>query len=171
MVNSRASKGLQLIGTYIASTTEASKIFTLSEQPGDFNKLILVIKGTASGALELQLIINSIETSTYYADGRRIMGGTETLIDTGAEEYHVLLSATVIEAARTFEGTAEIYLPSSDVNFPSIHSLFSSASKQGQEQYTGTQAEAQTSITEIEIQTSTSTWKAGTTISLYRMKP
>ncbi len=161
---------MQVIEDYKSTGAIPSKIFILNPAI-DFDKishLILIIDGENTASLELQLITNSLETSTYYRDGHSAIGGTIAGIDIGAEEYYPFATVNIITAAdRTIHAEIHIYLPTGGVNKPIY---WSNASANGiNETSNGFNSTAQTSLTEIEIQTSTSTMKTGTRMTLYKV--
>ncbi len=168
MPNYKASNKMVTIEDYNSPSTAATKTFTFPAI--DFSKvskLVLVIDGLTTAALALRVTINGIVTSKYSYDGRRIAGGTETLLDVTAEEYWEVASVAAIDAARSFMGTIEIY--HSTIDKPGLISTVNAASGDKQEQITGFLDQEVLSITSIEIVTSTSTWIADTRMTLYKV--
>jgi len=156
-----------VLGDYEAASAEASHEFTFSSIDfDDISKLVLVIDGGSTAALALQLRINTIVTNTYYTDGRLIEGGTETIIDLNTQVAAQIISANLLDAAREFVGTIDIY-SSKTIGRCSMHSMMGSPTKLGNEVVSNILTDIISALTAVEVRTSTSTWKIGTRFTLY----
>jgi len=160
-----------LLGDYEAAIAEGSHVFNFPAIDfDDDSKLVLVVDGNASAALDLQLRINTLATAIYFTDGRKIAGGVETLIDLNGQTFIRLLGGIAIN--QDFAGICEILLPKAGAGAndqPHTISTFGSGLPE-QDQVLGLMTTSQASITDVEVLTSTSTWPAGTRMTLYRVQ-
>ncbi len=172
MPNYKARSQWQLIENYKSLGTGTTKTFTFPAI--DFTRishLVLIVTGGTTAALELRLQFEGDTTSAYYYDGRRMVGGAETLLAVDAEEYLVLLSAILNDAAnRANFIEAHITIPTTGLQYPSasIHSSCSGATG-GNEETQGFLAVGKSSLSNITISVSTSSWLDGFQMTLYKV--
>jgi len=162
----------EVLGDYEAGIAEASHVFSFTAVDfDDDSKIVVVIDGTPTDALALQMRINTLATTVYFSDGRRITGGVETLIDiNSANELQLGSSALINGGNNPFTGEAIIFLNKAGTqDRPAVISSFSSSGSLGGEVYASMVNSNEVSITDVEIRTSTSTWKIGTRITVYKV--
>ncbi len=165
MTNSRAASGLETLLKYEAASTEATKTLTKTLTNDKYSEIIIIMDGEASATFALQLVVNSVEGTSNYSRGFSYTGSAvASVISDGASQLQIY---SAIGGAYQF--AAEIHLYLNDINIKDI--LGQSTCHEGQaiktEQYGLAVQTTATSITSIEMKTSTSTWKAGTKISIY----
>ena len=161
-----------VLGDYEATSAEGSHNFNFTAVDfDDDSKLVLVIDIGATLILNLQIRINTNSTANYYSDGRRIAGGSETLLDLNAQNEGQLVSSTLLgganEAVIVF---VEIGLSKAgSEDRVGISSKAVGTSIQGNEVMSTTLVGALSSLTDVEVRTSTSTWQIGTRMTLYKV--
>jgi len=162
-----------LIEDYETTGAEASKVFTFTAIDfEDVSELILLIDGAATAALAVQLRINTVVSANYYDDGHRLTNSVETLIRNNAQTALTVASATMLAGAYGFSSKSRIMLEKAQAaaaHFPIIYSEANSSNTYAWERYSSILNLNQTSISSVEVRTSTSTLKAGTRISLYKV--
>ncbi len=163
----RSEGKVQVIETYKAASAEGSKTFSFPDiSMDDVSKLILTLDGSTTGTLILKLTVNADTTSSYYSDGRNIAAGTETLINIDAAAYMQLFSAVGSDA---FAGTIEFQIVTAHATDQVFMNVVLHSPGGNDTQWHGLLLTANTVISSIEITTSTSTWKAGTRFTLYKL--
>lgn len=161
------------LGDYEAAIAEASHVFNFAAIDFDDDSiLILVIDGSATLALALQLRINTIATASYNTDGYFIRAGAQTLIDLNGQTTIEIGSATIINGVnRSFFGEVKIGLnKSGTLDRPKTLSSLGTDSGSGTQVVNGLLDSAEASLTDIEVRTSVSTWQIGTRMTLYRIQ-
>ena len=160
-----------LLGTYEALIAEASHVFNFPAV--DFSNdsmLVLVVDGSATAALSLQLRINTDATGNYYTDGYRIRNAVETLIDLNLQNQAELANSAILTGGGSnFHGTAYILLSATVATDATV--IISQFAGDGAEQRVrGLFNVGSASITDVEVRTSVSTWLIGTRMTLYRVQ-
>jgi len=154
-----------------ASTTEASFTFTIDPAIDfdDDSMIILVCDYEATAAFALEMTINGLAAG-YHDDGYRIVGGAETLINVDAAALGIIATATLSVANNTTAGLVEIMLGKAGIaDAPVFLSRFVGGAGLGIEVMSHSVDDAEASINEVKIETSTSTWKAGSRFTLYKV--
>ncbi len=168
MGNSRASKGMTLISSYKSAGAETSKTFTMTAD--DFSntaKYVLVISGQMTAAFQLQIQVNGL-TTNYYTDGYYIVGGAQTLINDDNQNWGEITDIANGSTNGHFEGQVDIYL-SQGTGTQNLGMLTYMSVGGAIQQCRTTHNTDIESLTSIKILVSTSSWKADTVITLYRM--
>ncbi len=158
----------QLMETYETTTAEASHTFTFT--PIDFDKvafLFLEIDLAAGASLELRCQVDG-ETTGYYADGRIISGGSETLIDDNNLGHWVLATTASFAVANdTIFIQANFGLTKAGTYDRPFINFLGSASRVPNWNKVGQLVQGIADIGSIKIFVSTGTWMVGTRMSLY----
>ena len=163
---------LSVIETHEAAIAESTFTFSFSAiNFDDDSELLLVIDASVTLLLELFLRINAVSTG-YYSDGRRITGGTETLIDNNNTAGYQIASSTLFAAVND-TGHAEIRIGlTKGGTFDRVifdGSIASGSLAMG-EKKSGMVTGAISSLTDVVVLTTTSTWQVGTRMTLYRVR-
>lgn len=165
---------VELIENHKATGAESSKTFTLPSafDPDVYSELVLIIDMHVTAALDLLATINANATANYWSTGVRVSGSADTFLSYVNQANFKLATSNILAAANQ---AAHI-----EVHF---HWIGEPTSRQftGRAFVTGANSGAfeeiqlmlnrsQITTSSIEITTSTSTWAAGTRMSLYGVK-
>ncbi len=169
MTNSRARGSLIKVANYEASGTSNTETFTLNPifDPKQYAKIIIQVEGKLTATANIQMVINAITTSTYFQEGFsaitttlaavNVNAATQFNIHTagGTNAFNIYCELGVMEATDT---TIFGNVRSHNMNGESYYNtaIYNSTST--------------TTITTIEIKTSTSTWIAGTRITIWMIQ-
>ena len=156
-----------VIGTYEASVAESSHIFNFTAI--DFSndsELMLVIDLQSNAVVDVLVQVNG-NTTLYFSDGRRISGGTETLLDLNSQSG--FNCGTALPSDRTFGCIVHIHLNASPTNYPVSTSMSHNRSEENQVMG-GRQGTITASFTSVKVLLSASSWVSGARITLYRLK-
>ena len=169
--NFPAGGAWRIIGKHEALVPESSFIFSfLAIDFDDDSQLVLVMDGSITAPLVIQLRINNNATANYFFDGRTIAGGIEIIID-GNVQTQMEISNTTLHSNvnEQFHGNVLIYLAKSgSLKVPTMQALM--VGERGSQVMMGKINANTPSITDVEVRTSTSTWQTGTRMTLYRVK-
>jgi len=157
-----------VLGDYEAAAPEASHNFNFPAITFDDDSMLVLEYDLAPTAVfSLLMRINTNATANYFVDGRRINGGTETLIDLNSQNTIELINTAITSTLVGLAGRVNIYLgKGATTDRPFIDGIGGSS---GQQVIRGQLSNDEVSITDIEIRTSTSTWKIGGRATLYRV--
>lgn len=160
-----------LIGQYTAAVAEATATISFPAiDMVDDSKLVLVIDGETTAALELRMRVNALVGILYFSDGRKITGGVETLIDNSGQTSWALIDSTALGGVADFGGTIDLYLGKAGLNTIKMTFLGWVPFTQSNIQLSGFYNTVQASISSVTLLTSASTWKVGTRFSIYRVR-
>jgi len=163
---------LVAIAEHIATTTEAGHTFDFSADPLDmvseFKAVLILISGRTTASFELQLKVNGT-TTTYTIDGTQ----TDTTVVSGIARnsqahWAILETALLDSGGRRFMGHVMIQLEDAGDDLCMVGQM--GALGEGLYNFAGVQLTDTTEINEIILETSTSTWDAGTRITVYGIK-
>lgn len=161
-----------VLGDYEASIAEGSHNFNFPAV--DFNddsELMLVIDIGVQEALNLGLQIDSITSTTYFTDGRRIDGGVETLLDINSATTIQLASSTLL-SANNRQAFIIVHIglgKAGSGDRPRILSHATGGLNFMDELISGSNTSSQVSLTDITILTSIGNWHIGTRMTLYKL--
>ncbi len=168
MTNSRARGRLDLLDHHLATGTEATYTYTKTlDMKVTYREILIIITGKATAAFNLAIKLNA-QTDYDYA---QLMGDTTTASAAlaAAQANVPLLTSAIIDGAVPFYQKLTIACNDADDTLMCLS--HGSAPHEGQEvKAFQAMAGSTTTITSIEILTSTSTWIAGTEISIYGLK-
>ena len=160
---------LEHIATYRAGSAESSHNFTSLNINLDtaYSKLILVISGRATAALNLNMFLNSTTTGGSYNFDILLQDSTTVSgVNSVNQNKCELIPSELIDAARTINVTAEI--TSEGFNTVFCYKWMGGATSEGLVVGNGNNVSGSgTVITAVGFDTSTSTWQAGTQADLY----
>ncbi len=172
MANYKTRGAKHLIESHIAPGTASSLTFTLLPVI-DFNDvayLQLEMDVTPSAQLKLQIQYNGDASANYYMAGKYITAGAETLLTESGQ------TAGTITGTHTFSAADNSAFVLTQIGLINATNAFVYAVSHIVAQNGSTLEETmtelaidKTSLTEIKIITSTSTWKANSRFSLYRI--
>jgi len=173
-----ATEVLSVIETYETPAAPPEAIHTFNIAPAidfdDDSKLILVLDGSITAIGQIAITVNGIVTGTYNADGRRITGGVETLLDSNGNTQFQPTDVTqlgavnepvflIVEIVLNKSGTAD------RVHFLSeSYGSVQTVSKR----FDGTNTTNIASLASIELRSSAgaSDFAPGTRATLYRLR-
>lgn len=163
----------EAIADYEASSAEASHTFSFTAVDfDDDSMLVLVLDGSITlGTFALQMTINAVGGGNYHGGGRRIQGGTETLISFGSTDFFPIANTALFNAVNeNFFGIIQIGLhKSGNQDRPLIISEIVGGSQTGDDKIFGNVSTANSDIDEIVISTPATTWQIGTRMTLYKV--
>ncbi len=166
MTNSRASGGLLKVANYKASGTDADETFTFIPifDPEKYSRIIIQMEGTATAALDILMQINSLTTNTYFEEGLSMTAGTVAGVNRNAQAQQIIHTAG---GANAF--SIELQIGVHETTDTSIFGNAQSHNLEGEIAYRRSfyNSTATATITTIKIYTSTSTWIAGTRITIW----
>jgi len=158
-----------VLGTYEASSAEASHTFTFTAVDFDDDSLlILEFDGNTDSIMGINIRINGESGSVYLTDGTSVAGGTQTIIDYNNQTEGSLLSdAWQVGNGRAFCVVANISLskPSAD-KYPQI--LSRACMWEGEQTSRVNVSVNTSSITDVEILAS-GDWEIGARATLYKV--
>ena len=159
----------EVIETYKSPSTASTKTFTFDAIDfDDYSELVLTIDGSITAPLGIRVAINDLAEGMY-TDGFRVRGGAITIIDAGNIAYAEIGSIEMFENADDSIATISHFaFGIDDEQNTSIYSVAYPA-REGFEVTNNIHNAHIDSITSIVVNTSTSTWKAGTRMTLYKV--
>tara|TARA_B110001454_G_C12682475_1_gene418686 strand:- start:212 stop:754 length:543 start_codon:yes stop_codon:yes gene_type:complete len=165
---------VSVIESHESTGTESSFTFSDIDLSMDNDShLILEIDLACTAGLLLQLQYNDMDVS-YYAEGHRIVGGTQTIIDQSNQSAFDLTDSTILVNANDSVGVlVELTLTKGATGVSRNIQMFSKMHGIQQEAIVISGANANANITQIadvKILTSTSTWTTGSRMTLYRVR-
>lgn len=163
---------LEVLGDYEAASAESSHNFNFTAVDfDDDSELILIIDIGVTGALNLQIRINGDAGNNYFMDGRRISGGSETILDQNSTSEPQIASSTLLSTANR-EAFIVVHIglaKAGDLDRTAIiydtQAIGNAMNEAGGIQNTT----ARSSITDVLVRTSTNTWQIGTRMTLYKV--
>ena len=166
---SAGATGWETIENHVASGTESTYTFDIDEATDDNSMLVLVFDLGVSAALALQMKVNDV--TNYNSDGSLINGGSQTIINSVGDSEIEIASATILFTEDTTAGgTIQIFAPDAGTTRPLVISQATGQNTSALEVVSSLVVGSATSITKIEVKSSTSTWKANSKFTLYRVK-
>jgi len=159
----------QLIETYKAPLAANNYTFSFSAiTPDDASALVLVYSMAATAALNLQLVVENIANNE--TNWIRIDSAAVTALQLTAQTQQQICSSTSLSGLdNTANGLVYIQKPDTGTQRPTITFQNSSQNSGAVEIGGGLCVGTSASFTDIEIKTSTSTWKADSIFSLYKI--
>lgn len=162
---------LEVLDNHEATGTESSHTLTKELSNDVYSKIIVVIDGEITATMDLEMVINSIEGTANYSRGSNSNGITRVEISHASHDAMVICpSETLTSSDMQFGGKVEIYM--NDVNKNDILAIsdISDVANPRENHFACIVGDTDTTIHSIKIQTSTSTWKAGTKITIYGLR-
>ncbi len=164
MTNSRASKSPILLDHHLATGTESTYTFTKNlDMKLQYREITLIITGKATAALAMQLLINAATDYDFAQIEHDTTTGTFAIAAAATELG--LLGNVILDGAKPFHLKVTIVL--NDATDTYMIQSWASAPHEGQLLYTSEDQTSSTTITSLQIKASTSTWIAGTEITIY----
>ena len=162
----------QLISTHKAGVAEATHTFSFAAlTPDDISALVLIYSMSSTAALNLLMVVESIggagenETSI-----NRLDASANTPFQAADLTSVQLCSSTLLSAGdMTANGYAYIMNTDTGTKRPCCTGSVSSQNTAALENFGSCSFVAKDSFTTIEVKTSTSTWKADSIFSLYKI--
>ena len=162
---------LELLDVHTATGTESTYTFTENEDFDNYSNFIVIIQGGATAALQLQMIVNANETSNHHYSREYYTGGSITVTEVNDEDFYEVASTNIIAGTNSFYGIIDIRLNDNDEKYALYRANSCSYASVRWERYYGMNSGIGTGdLSSIQIKTSTSTWIAGTRISIYGYK-
>jgi hypothetical protein len=166
---SAGATGWETIENHVASGTESTYTFDIDEATDDNSMLVLVYDLAVSASLAFQMKVNDV--TNYNSDGSLINAGSQTIINSSADSEIEIASTTILSAEdMTACGTIQIFTLDSGTTRPLVISQATGQNTSALEVVSSLVVGSATSITKIEVKSSTSTWKANSKFTLYRVK-
>ncbi len=164
MPNYKAANRMVLLDNHLATGTEADYTFTKDlDMKTKYREILIIINGSATAAFILEMLI-SAHTNYDFADLLQDVGVLGGSVGLDATQMTVL-QAGVIDGAVPFH--AKITIQLNDAVDKYEVQIQSGADHEGQEFINWRDETSETTISALKFQTSTSTWIAGTEISIY----
>ena len=160
----------ELLDDHLAAGVESSYTFTPTVPLDivDYSKFVVEISGDSSAAFDLRTVINGVGGTANNSIGGQF-NAMLGLNFANAPYWTVASSALITAASKTFVVTLDIML--TDSGTQDIQGLSRATSTTGLSQWLGHLIfTAATTLTSIKVQTSTSTWKAGSRITIYGVR-
>ena len=164
-----SSASWETIENHVASGTESTYTFDIDEATDDNSMLVLVYDLAVSASLAFQMKVNDV--TNYNSDGSLINAGSQTIINSSGDTEIEIASTTILSAEdMTACGTIQIFAPDAGTTRPLVISQATGQNTSALEVVSSLVVGSATSITKIEVKSSTSTWKANSKFTLYRVK-
>ncbi len=170
-----ASGGVwEVIENYKQVSTGSSKAFSFSEIDHDnYSMLVLVFDLGTSASLALQLQFNTLTTASYQWTGYTNLNATEaTVTANGDTSIEIASTALIISANDSVKGVVKIFLNKAGTKqrIGCLSEVTNSALDGYQKIQGSNNGDSVSGISEVLIKTSTSTWKADSRFTLYKVK-
>jgi len=161
---------LERLDTHLAAGNENTYTFTPAtalDLLADYSEIMVVISGSADGALDLEMVLNA-DVTGYFQETFSQIGAVLAGVTGGSIAHVVILSSSVITGTRRFYARIHITIEDSTDRFQIIAQ--GGAHNVGQEQVVAEQNTAATELTSLNFQTSANNWIAGTRIDTYGVR-
>jgi len=161
-----------MLANYIAPATENNVIFNLGGITRErYSKIWIEASFLVTGALDLQLQLNGITTSSYFTNIERTLGTTQTYVELGTATQFVVASASILTVNTIFaSGDIEIPMAMRDDNSLVVYSRFVSSLTDYEKTSSFSNANSINGINQIILKTSANNWGTGTRFTVYARK-
>ena len=163
---------MQLIETFKSPGTAATYTFTFDALgPDDISALVLIYSMSATAALNLQMVVEGINGAGENETNINRLDASSNTAFAAADLTSVqLCSSTMLSAVdQTANGYAYIQNTDTGTKRPCSTGSVSGQNTAALETFGACSFVAKDSFTTIEVKTSTSTWKANSIFSLYKI--
>ncbi len=163
------SSGMVLLGRHIATVAESTFTFNLADiLDSKYDEVKVIINGGTTASLDLQAIINGLNTGIRQ-DGDTAIAGSLTAVGLNGRTTLQIASPAILTGATDFETEIIIKKNSSGIwEHGSTKTTGYGVGREATSYSLG--SPASNSLSSVLIQTSTSSWKAGTTINIWGLK-
>jgi hypothetical protein len=134
----------------------------------DYSEVIMLVSGSATAILEMQLVINDLITNQNYISQVRSDATVLSTALTSATTHVSLISSTIMAGASSFSLTIRIFVNPTSTSF--VGNSLSHVVGEGSEITQFYIAHTDNVVDKLTIKTSTSTWATGTQIVTYGVR-